>query len=350
MAVAFLGACTGCQGPNHYFAETTMPDGLRLTSRSNPQEINLGKIASVAGSSQMINPGDMLDVTIAASLSKDDLVTHPVLVGDDGTGELPQIGNVKLMGATPQVAAALIRREVVNQGYYLNPTVNVSVVEKKMNRVRVLGAVKEPGEYLLSPNSSDIVSAIAAGGGLAEDAGEMVEVRNPIGAYDASMVSDNPDSSISAVSNRTESGGMRSFEVNLVSAARAGTGSYLVHDDGVVFVEKRDPPPLTVIGLVKEPGPVEFPPGKDIRLLEAIGLAGGIRNQLADKVFVLRQVAGGGDPAVVQVSLREAKRSGRSNMLLGPGDVVSVEQTIPTVMLEALQIIRIGLAGNVGLF
>ena len=58
----------------------------------------------------------------------------------------------------------------------------------------------------------------------------------------------------------------------------------------------------------------------------------------------------GGEPAVIVVSLRKAKRSGKSNILLGPGDIVSVEQTPSTVLLEMLQLIRIGVNGTAGLF
>ncbi len=114
------------------------------------------------------------------------------------------------------------------------------------------------------------------------------------------------------------------------------------------MVEKRDPLPVTVMGLVKDPGPVDFPIGKDLHVLDAVALAGGIRNQLADKVYVRRPLASGGDPAVIEVSLRKADSSEKPNVRLGPGDVVTVKQTPSTVLLEALQIVRFGLSDSVG--
>ena len=354
LSAILLLLVTGCQGPNHFLAER-MPSSLRLASRSNPQEVDLSGLASATGSSETIGPGDILEVTIAASLIKDDQVTLPVRVGDDGTGMLPDIGQVQLGGVEPQAAEQLIRLEAIRKGLYRNPNVTVQFAHQRLNRITVLGAVKEPKTVELAPGRSDLVAAIAAAGGLAEDAGEHVEIRNPVrpGTANRPAVAGEQSDSYSTVSNSTDvhtSGGMRSYTVNLISAAKAGTGNYMVEDGGVVMVEKRDPLPVTVMGLVREPGPVDFPIGKDLHVLDAVALAGGISNQLADKVYVRRPLASGGDPAVIEVSIRKAGQSDRSNVRLGPGDVVTVKQTPATVFLEALQIVRFGLSGSVGTF
>ncbi|MFZ9090644.1 MAG: SLBB domain-containing protein, partial [Planctomycetaceae bacterium] len=126
--------------------------------------------------------------------------------------------------------------------------------------------------------------------------------------------------------------------------------SYMVEDGGVVMVEKRDPEPIYVQGLVRTPNQYDYPIGKDLRLLQAISLAGGVSNQLADKIFVIRQLPGSAEPLLIQVSYRRAKRSQESNIRLGPGDVISVEQTPGTVFMDALNIIRFGINGSTALF
>jgi protein involved in polysaccharide export with SLBB domain len=143
---------------------------------------------------------------------------------------------------------------------------------------------------------------------------------------------------------------MSSYTVNLISAARDGDGQYLIADGGVVMVKKEDLEPIYVQGLVKIPNRYELPPGKDLFLLDAISLAGGISNQLADKIYVVRRQVGQRDPVVTQVSYRDAKRSADSNLRLGPGDVITVEHTPATVLMEALNIIRIGVSGTTALF
>lgn len=352
---------SGCRGPNHFMAEQ-MPNNLRLAAQANPREVDLSRLASISGGSEIIGPGDVLEVSIAAGLNATDKVEIPVRVASDGTGSLPDIGSVQLAGYPPEAAESLIRLEAINRGLYTNPTVTVTVRHMRMNRIRVLGAVKEQGVVELPPNSSDVVSAIAAAGGLADDAGSKVEIRNPArrDAVPRPAVAGDPNSPYSSVSSTSTSGSdaapagsggvMNSYTIDLISAAKAGDGSYLVQDGGVIMVEKRDPLPITVTGLVRKADQYPFPVGKDLTVLQAIAMAGGPSNQLADKVYVIRPLASGGDPAVLQVSIRTAKKSGKSNMLVGPGDIVSVEQTPGTVLLEALQILRFGVNSSMALF
>jgi len=350
--VLALTLFSGCQASNFYNAET-MPRSLMLARQSNPQEVDLSRIASVTGSSDRIGPGDILELAISASLNEDDQVTLPVRIGNDGTATIPDIGTIALAGYEPQAAEALIRGEAIERGLYHNPTVTVSFAHKKTNQVRVLGAVEVPGTYELTPGSSDIVSAIAAAGGLAEDAGENVKVKNPapLNSEPRRSIAGDTQSPFSTASDEVEvSGGMTAYSVNLASASVSSTNSYLLQDGGVLMVEKRDPAPVNVQGLVNRPDTYPFPVGKDLTLLGAISMAGGLKNQLADKIYVIRPLANSNEPAVIKVSLRKAKRSGKSNIRLGPGDVVSVEQTPSTVLLEALQLIRVGVNGTAGLF
>ncbi|MEZ6125627.1 MAG: SLBB domain-containing protein [Planctomycetaceae bacterium] len=351
-----LSLLCGCQADNHHYA-SSMPRRLMLQRQANPQEIDISKFAWANGGSETIGPGDILDISIAASLTKDDQVTIPVRIADDGTATIPNLGTISLAGYEPQAAEALIRMETINRNVYHNPSVTVAFAHKRTNSVRVLGAVKVPGTYPLPPGSSDIVSAIAAAGGLAEDAGENVEIRNPVQQKQnvprTSVAGGAHSVPFTTVSDSVEiSGGMTSQTINLISASSATEGGnhYRVMDGGVVMVEKRDPAPIQVLGLVNKPDTYDFPLGKDLTVLGAISMAGGLKNQLANKIYVIRQMPNRTEPDVIQVSLRRAKHNGSENIRLGPGDVVSVEQTPSTVMLEVLQLIRIGVNGTAGLF
>lgn len=350
-------AVAGCHGPNHFMAEDVpLESPLRLASRSNPQTVDLSRLASSTGGNEIIGPGDVLDITIAAGLKEDDQITRSVRVGNDGNGILSEIGSVPLAGYAPESAEAIIANEAIRKNLYRSPAVTVTFKERRVNRVRVLGAVKEPGSYALLPNSSDVVSAIAAAGGLAEDAGENVEIRNPsVGIVpERPSVAGTDGTGVSPVSStsggRVGDSRMNSYTVNLISAAKEGDGGYVVHDGGVIMVEKRDLQPVTVTGLVRKADQYPIPVGKDLTVLQAIALAGGPSNQLADKVYLIRRTTNTKDPAVIQLSMREAKKSGRSDLLVGPGDIISVEQTPSTFLLEALQIIRFGVSASAGTF
>ena len=116
--------------------------------------------------------------------------------------------------------------------------------------------------------------------------------------------------------------------------------AYPLGDGAIVMVERRDPLPVNVQGLVHKPGPVNYPLGTELHLLEAVGMAGGRNNQGANKVTIIRHVAGEANPTVIATSLREAKRRGDMNLKLAPGDVVSVEQTPATVFIDTIHLIR----------
>ena len=369
LTVCLLLIClmlTGCQASNHYYAADSawgqkMPETLRLAKRSNPQTVDLSRLASGTGGSETIGVGDVLEVQIAAGLSEDDQSTMAARVANDGTISLPMIGVLNIAGVEPQGAESLIRAEAIRRQLYHNPTVTVTVTHQRMNKVRVLGAVKAPGLYELPPNASDVVSAIAAAQGLEKDAGQHVEVRNPyrataterpaVAGMNSQPFSNASSTSVSSTNTAgSAENGMNSYSIDLISAAKAGDGQYIVQDGGVVMVEKRDPAPIYVGGLVKSAGRYDYPIGQDLHLLDAISLAGGMSNQLANKIYVVRPVVGQKDPAVIEISYRDAKRSADSNILLGPGDVVSVEQTPGTVFMEALNLIRFGISGNTALF
>ena len=136
------------------------------------------------------------------------------------------------------------------------------------------------------------------------------------------------------------------MKIDLVSAAQSGANDYFVGDRGVVVVEKTDPKAVTVTGLVRKPGRVEFPKGEDLRLLDAISLSGYTSSQVANKVFIIRQPTPESRSIVIQASLSKASHDPQHNIRLSPGDIVKVEHTPATILMEAFQIIRVGVSSN----
>ena len=353
---------TGCHGTNHYYAENSyfgkkLPASMRLAERPKVLTVDMTKLAGGGGDSDTINTGDVLEVKIAAGLSDKDQITMGARVSDEGSISLPEIGTINVVGIEPSGAESLIRTAAMTKQLFYNPSVTVRFTDRRMNTVRVMGAVKMPGTYKIPPNSSDVVSALAAAQGLADDAGQTVEVRNPVTrtrserpaiAGDPSQ----PYSNVSSTTNgpATSNGGMNSYTIDLISAAKSGDGQYNVADGGVIMVEKRDPEVIYVQGLVKKPDRYVFPVGEDLRLLDAVSLAGGISNQLANKIYVVRKTAQGQNPTVIEVSYRAATHSADSNILLGAGDVIKVAHTPATVVMEALNIIRFGINGSTTVF
>ena len=339
-----------------------MPPELLAAKRENAQTLDLTRLARASANSDVIDRGDVIEVSIAAGLDEKDVVKIPVRVNDAGVATLPEIGQIRLAGLETEAAEAAIVLACIDRQLYRNPNVTVTMKRQRMNRVTVTGAVQEPGTYELPRGRSDLLAAIVAAGNLAKDAGTNIEIRKPVvpgetrsdriaadGQSDINTVGLNDGSSEMSSTGAVTGGGFQSVRVDLVSAIKSGTESYSIPDGTVINVEKRDPEPLHVMGLVRKPDRYEFPIAEDVRVTDAIALAGGMTTPVADKVFVIRRKANSTETAVIQVSLRQAKRNSAANLRLAPGDVVSAEQTPATVVMEALNVIRFGIGASLPL-
>ncbi len=371
-AAAVVSGCASSSG-KHY-THKTMPTQMLAAKRDNVQTLDLQNLARASNNSDMIDRGDVIEISISAGLNEKDTVVLPVRVNEQGIAQIPEIGPVPLAGLEPEAAEATIVAACIEQQLYQRPTVTVTMKRQRMNQVMVTGAVKKPGMYELPRGRSDLLAAIVAADGLDDDAGTNVEIRNPrraksgrstpvaagakhgVDTVGHSTLLPTEGSTVSADNEVDASmlpvsvgNGMESIKIDLVSATKTGRGGYIVEDGGVVRVEKRDPEPLHVIGLVRKPDRYDFPIAEELRVTDAIALAGGTSLGLADKIFVVRRVPGGSETAVVQVSLREAKRNSQANLRLEPGDVVSVENTPATVMYETFNIIRFNVSAGLPL-
>jgi polysaccharide export outer membrane protein len=353
----------GCMHDNMYRA-VDLPAHLMAPQIDNPQTVDLTRLAINHTGTRSIDNGDVLELTIAAGLSRDETTTLPVRVNDQGHAEIPVIGSVPVAGLEPEGAEAAIAAACIQQGLYRSPNITVSVIRQRMNRITVIGAVKEQGVFEIPRRSSDLVAALVSAGGLATDAGSEIEIRQPAGTQDVRNTRDRiavsgADGVTPAAHTEIDtnlSGGPqwnakpRLIRVNLAKAAEEGTQGYSLADGAIVRVEKRDPMPIHVMGLVMKPGRYEYPVAEEMRLLDVVSQAGGLTSPVADKVYVIRKVDQNKNSAVIIASLRRAKRDRRENLRLTPGDIVSVERTPTTVIFSAIKLINVGAGASIPLF
>jgi polysaccharide biosynthesis/export protein len=99
----------------------------------------------------------------------------PRLVVDrDGDLDIPYAGEVHVAGLTPRDAAEQIRRAL--SGKAVDPQVNLVVTTSRANTVGVLGAVKQPGQYPLSPSHDHLLDILEAAGGTTRPPGDALVV------------------------------------------------------------------------------------------------------------------------------------------------------------------------------
>ncbi|MHB8900877.1 MAG: polysaccharide biosynthesis/export family protein [Thermoguttaceae bacterium] len=349
LGIEVLGGCTS---PNFYHAES-LPPQLAAVPVPNVKRLDLSGLAGPSTGSEFIQPGDVLDLSIAGGLGADSVIDFPVRVGDDGNALLPDIGMVRLAGLELADAESAISAACIQRGLYLQPHVAVTMKHRRMNRVTVVGAVEEPGIVELPRGQSYLLDAVVAAGGLSEDAGTNVDIRIPgevNGLVAANPAAMGPDGVMTASAQGLAAAQARTERVNIVDAVMSGATGQYVSDNTVIVVEKQELAPVQVIGLVREAGEFDYPVERPLTVLGALALAGGCPNPFADKVYVIRKRPGMSDPAVIDVSIQKAKKSGQENVQLEPGDVVSVERSVGTAMWDAINIVRFSLGSTVPLF
>ncbi|MFH1921999.1 MAG: polysaccharide biosynthesis/export family protein [Planctomycetota bacterium] len=352
-ALVLVLACAGCAGQRHYRARKC-PAELQAPPVYNAQIVDLSRFSGPPVSSERIGRGDVLEVSLAAGLDADAISRFPARVSDDGQAFLPEIGSLPLAGLELPGAEQMIAAACVHRGLYLQPQVTVTMKRQRMNRITVVGAVKEPGIYELPRESSYVTGAIVTAEGLAEDAGTMVEIRRP--APESRLAAErrtfSEQSGVQLVGDTRDHPQQRVDLVclDLANEVLQGPASNYLDDGTVIRVERRHPDPVQVIGLVHKPGQYDFPVNHELRVFGAVAMAGGLSQKMADKVYVIRNSPDGQGTVMIEVSLRAAKRVVEENFLLAPGDIVSVEQTPLTVMMDLVNFVRFGVGASVPLF
>ncbi len=332
-----LMVLAGCQSTNYRAA--TLPADLRVPASVGTRQLQLEGMASAAARSTAISPGDILEVRVISGVEEKAPEPLVLQVSTEGRIDLPLVGAVGVAGLDPPEASATLAQTAVERGIYRQPNVTVEVKKRATRQVTVLGAVEEPGVHELPVGNCNLLAAIAAAGGVTEEADTHCEVmRRTAPTLLASKTRDEIQQV--AYSVRSDEGSrVERIDLAMASGAEASQSkSHQLSDRDVVLVPPSEKRVIHVTGLVKTPDQFELPSDQDLRVLDAIAMAGGRSSPVADKVYVIRQrETGSHEPAVIQVSVAKAKHDGLENLILGPGDLVSVESTVATTVSDAIR-------------
>lgn len=320
----------GCATAAHTAA--TLPIQMQAPPPRSAQRVDLSQMATAPVRSDSLHPGDVVQVSVATGVEVSGALEWDVRVADTGELNLPIIGPVPVGGLTTTEAAKRITEEAIARGKYIAPKITVVIEKPRSYQVRVVGAVNEPDTYELPASRSDLLMALTRAKGLADDAAMMVEIRHPEsldtsgdgGVAQAGFIGSPPPSR------------PRRVHVDLSEVANMSVEDLRLYDGSVVMVSRRSPRRVNVMGLVREPSAVEMPEGEDMYLLDAIARAKGTTNAVANKVRITRRIEGEPEPITIEASLRDARGGGPSNIRLAPGDVVTVEQTPLTVVVDTV--------------
>ncbi len=326
LMTAIVLVVTGCA--SNVYRPSDLPPDMLMGRVEGLHKVDLSRLAKSSPSSEQIHIGDVLEVSIATGIEDRSPPSWALRVSETGEVNIPLVGPIRVAGMLLTDAEKAIRHESVSRQVYRDPNVSVLLKQPRKIRVTVVGAVAKPGTYEVPASHGDLLTALIAAGGLSENASAIVEIRNM----------QDPEMMLASYNGqRTTLTEHDAVRVDLIAASAGMTPEYRIADGSIVMVREKEPTTIQVIGLVRRPNQFEIPPERQVRLLDAIALAGGLTLELADKVTVIRHLDDMEEPIVIQCSIRSAKRGGNANLMLAAGDVVSVEETPLTFTVGTIQ-------------
>lgn len=348
LLLLFGGLSSGCKSVVDYKG-STLPQDLRAKSEITNYDIDLSTLASHSIDEDLIYPGDVLEVTVTTGLEETKPLSWSLRVSESGEIDAPLVGTVSLAGRTLAEAEYTIREASIERDVFRQPHVAVLMKNRQMIKVRVVGAVKAPGVYELPAAGSDLLAAIVAADGLSEEAGKEVEIRHPNGRRTLSNNASHTGVVLASFEQSPETP-QRMVIVDLTAPDQNGVDLH-VEDGSVVMVKEQESHSISVLGLVKRPGNYDLPLDETYRLLDAVAMAGGTTVSIADKVRVIRRLDQDSVPFVIEVSIKAAKHTSDENLVLMPGDTVSIEETPATFVVETVRsFVRFGFSSAIPAF
>lgn len=338
IAVALLPLLAGCAaGQGH---EVNLVAMSPRTSYSDESSRSLAARTFAKFKSQYedyrVGPLDVLEVSVFEWIARNETHTESVRVAESGVISLPVVGLLPVTGLTIQDIQVLLEKRFTDGGILRNPRVSVAVKDYRSKVVAVVGSVNEPGLYTLRRNVTTLLSVLSLAGGVNDQAGQVLYVvRTPADAGPAEAAA--------------ESGKDNVIAVDLFELLEKGDLSLnvVLENGDVVNVPKAEE--FSVLGFVRRPG--RFPLNKPITVLEAVALAGGLREREASPSACVLKRRSGQSEAIIPLDLVAISHGEGPNIYLAPNDVIEVRQTfVKKVTMEvfeaALRLFSIGYSLN----
>ena len=198
-------------------------------------------------------------------------------VEEDGAFTFPLIGRVQAGGLTPRGLEEEIAKRL-RAGYIKDPQLSVSVDQYRSQRIFIIGAVSQPGTYVLSGNTTLVEALARAGSTTAEAVGDAVVVRAKPGREVAGPLL--PENAVDADVIRID---LRQLEAGSLSQ------NIRMEDGDTVVVPRGEQ--VFLLGEVRAPGSYSI--GKGTTVLQLLAVGGGVTERGATgRIKIVRTVSG----------------------------------------------------------
>lgn len=139
------------------FSNTTLSYSSTKIQPNDILKIDVSDLNPVVAAPFNINAGS------SSAQSVDMMKLSGYLVTPQGNITMPILNEINVNGLTPSEVEAKVKGRLVNEGYLVNPTVQVRVLN---NKYTILGEVNSPGVIPFSEESISLLDAIGKAGDL----------------------------------------------------------------------------------------------------------------------------------------------------------------------------------------
>jgi len=296
------------------FTQTALICAISLLSAAPaPSQISPPAQGAVNGADYVLGSGDQIAVH---AVDVEEIDDKPILVDTSGYVRLPLAGRIRVSGLT----VAQVETEIADRlkTYLLHPDVSVSIADLRSQPVSVIGAVKNAGVVQIQGKKT-LLEVLSLAGGLDATAGSTLFItrrhaweRIPL----PGVVDD-------------ETGQFSIAQINLEALlhGKDPAGNISIKPYDVVSVPRADT--IYVIGEVQKAGNFLLNDHKDVTVLQALSMAGGL-NQMAQprNAKILRRVPGTTTQSEIPVDLRKILSGKDSDIRMQAEDVLFVPNNV----------------------
>jgi polysaccharide export outer membrane protein len=259
-----------------------------------------GARPSATASEYRIGPRDLVEIRV---LEIQEMNVVERRVSENGTINLPFLGDVAAAGLTDAELAARLKAELERQ-LLQRASVSVQVREFRARPISVIGAVQQPGNLEFAGRWT-LLEAITAAGGLAPNHGRTVSVlRHADNGLSDQIVIDLEDLLVRA-----------DPRVNVP-----------IFPNDFINVAATLEVTIYFLGEVAQPGALTFKSTDRITLLTAVARAGGLTDRAARKILIRREDAAG-KAQEITVDYKRVLAGKDRDVPLRAGDVVVVKES-----------------------
>jgi polysaccharide biosynthesis/export protein len=227
--------------------------------------------AAQSGANYVIGAHDVLTIQVFDQPE----IGGKYAVEADGSFSFPLIGRITAAGRTLRQFEDDLKKKL-SDGYFRNPQVSVAIDQYKSQQIFVLGEVRLSGAVPLTGGMTLVEAIARAGSTLPSAAGEVVVVRAPRKGAGPSTPEQSGAAEIFRASIRELEAGKLKQNIEL-------------QDGDTLYVPRADT--AFVFGEVKAPG--GYPIQRDMTVLQALSLAGGLTEHAAQNRITIVRIENG---------------------------------------------------------